>query len=288
MASVTTIEQAYVWGALNGQSGSIFFRVNVTGDALAPGAIRALVVTFIATPANNVETYNGLPLFDIRIIHKADWCYIAEAIYKSRTPKTQVVESEYGPVVSFSTTGGTQHITQSPATTSYAKTGDTAPDFKGAIGYDGERVAGVDIGSAKFEFSEDWSSLDPTTFDNTYLREKITPLTYKTNNAAFRGYATGSVLFLGAEGRRSSGGVRSITFKFAVSPNATGLTIGEITGVNKLGWDYLWVLHKSVEDQGSLIKQPKAAYVESVYESGSFSDLGIGVSATYADSPIAP
>ncbi len=49
-------------------------------------------------------------------------------------------------VFSFDTGGGTQHITQSLQTVeSYAPSGQTAPDFKGAIGVTADSVEGVDI-----------------------------------------------------------------------------------------------------------------------------------------------
>jgi hypothetical protein len=67
-----------------------------------------------------------------------------------------------------------------------------------------------------------------------------------------------------------------LSFKFAASPNMTGLTVGTITGINKGGWNHLWVLYSDNVDQNTLIKRPVAAYVEQVYWPGNFSLLGIG------------
>jgi hypothetical protein len=55
--------------------------------------------------------------------------------------------------------------------------------------------------------------------------------------------------------------------------------LGNITGINKQGWHYLWVRFDDDEDSSAktLIKKPIAAYVERVYEYGDFSALGIGV-----------
>ena len=57
----------------------------------------------------------------------------------------------------------------------------------------------------------------------------------------------------------------------------TNLTIGDITGVDKKGWEYLWVRYTdSVNDTAkALVKKPIAAYVERVYEYGDFGLLGI-------------
>ena len=67
-----------------------------------------------------------------------------------------------------------------------------------------------------------------------------------------------------------------ITYRFAASPNMTGLIVGTITGITKGGWHHLWALYADDVDQNTLIKRPIAAYVERVYDPGDFSQLGIG------------
>ena len=52
--------------------------------------------------------------------------------------------------------------------------------------------------------------------------------------------------------------------------------MGDITGINKRGWEYLWVRYADAEDQHVLVKQPISAYVEQVYPEGNFALLGIG------------
>jgi len=180
-------------------------------------------------------------------------------------------------VFSFDTGGGTQHITQSLGTIgSYAATG-TAPDFKGAVGVTHDNVEGVDITVPVYSFSET-HYLTAAQVTAAY-KGTLFNLTGKVNNASFRGLAAGECLFLGASGsQRGPGEDWEITFKFAGSPNRTGITVGPITGIAKKGWEYLWVRYADTEDAASntLVKQPVAAYVEKVYEDGSFSSLGIG------------
>ncbi len=103
-------------------------------------------------------------------------------------------------------------------------------------------------------------------------------LTACVNNDAFKGFAPGEVLFLGASGTQRGQEDWEITFKFAASPNATGLVIGEITGINKKGWEYLWVRYADAEDTTAkvLVKKPIAVYVEQVYPMAAFAGLGIG------------
>ena len=68
-----------------------------------------------------------------------------------------------------------------------------------------------------------------------------------------------------------------ITYRFAASPNKTGLTVGDIGGISKKGWEYMWVRYADdVDDTAmALIKKPVAVYIEKVYDDAAFSGLGI-------------
>ena len=180
---------------------------------------------------------------------------------------------------SFDTGGGTQHITQSLGTVgSYAASG-TAPDFGGAIGVTHDNVEGVDITIPVYNFSE--THYLPASQVTSAYKGTLFNLTGKVNSGSFRGLAAGECLFLGASGSRRGTAPEDdweITFKFAGSPNRSGITVGPISGISKKGWEYLWVRYADVEDAASntLVKQPVAAYVEKVYEEGNFGALGIG------------
>jgi len=69
-----------------------------------------------------------------------------------------------------------------------------------------------------------------------------------------------------------------LTFRFACSPNATGLVVGDITGIDKLGWDYLWVRYATYEDSSgrSLVQRPASVHVDRVLVPSDYSALGIG------------
>jgi len=182
----------------------------------------------------------------------------------------QTIGSE--PVYNFETGGGTQHITQSLSTTRYPS--DTAPDFKGAIGVSGGSVQGVDITVPVYNWSET-HRLSAATVTTAY-RGALFNLTGKVNDAAWREFVAGEVLFLGASGSKRGEDEWEITFKFAASPNRENMSVGSITGVNKKGWDYLWVYYEDEVSSNKLIKQPKAVYVEQVYSRADFAALGIG------------
>lgn len=182
---------------------------------------------------------------------------------------------------SFDTTGGNVRLFTSKATTRYAISGRTAPDFKNAIGVKNSgkdsEPEGVDIVipglklTATFKFPKN-------TFDLAAAKS-LSQLTGTTNNAAFYTFAQGELLFLGATGEIIPDIPTEIRFDFLASQNATGLTIGDITGVAKKGHEYLWVAFEANDDTSAkkLVQRPLAAYVERVYGEGDFSLMGIGI-----------
>ena len=253
-------------------------------------AIKAAVESFAP------ETYDGLPRQSVQIEPISEEYWDASVRYADSSSPSSTSGGTPDPgsneyTYSFDTMGGTQHITQSLDTvSSYADSSiPSAPDFHGAIGVSNTNgnaeVQGVDVTVPIYNFSE-----------THYLTvEQVTPeykgtlfqLTGKVNNATFRGLAAGECLFLGASGTlhgteftdgTSGGGDWEITYRFAASPNKTGITIGSISGIAKKGWEYLWVRYADVEDMNAMamVKRPVAAYVEQVYESADFSSLDIG------------
>ena len=186
-------------------------------------------------------------------------------------------ESEQNaPQFSFDTGGGTEHITISLETVHrYAAPGEEASDYKGAIGVS-DRVEGVDIVVPVFQFTETHYFASGA-ITNAYIAT-VFRLTGRVNQSAFRGFAKGEVLFLGASGSKRGDEDWELTFRFAASPNADDLKLGEIENIQKEGWHYLWAQFADDVDNNTntRIKRPVAVYVERVYEYGDFSGLGIG------------
>jgi len=180
---------------------------------------------------------------------------------------------------SFDTGGGSMHITQAREhIASYAPPGETAPDFGGAIGVTDDAVEGCDVVVPVYN----WSETHYFDADFVTLTYKLTLFasTGRTNNGPFKGFATGEVLFQGASGSTRGDDTWEITFRFAASPNVTGLVVGSITGINKKGWEYMWVQYKDAEDTGAkcIVKKPASVHVERVYDAANFAGLGIGTS----------
>ncbi len=189
----------------------------------------------------------------------------------------EVVPQAYQSEFSFDTGGGTQHITQSLETVgAYAPSEQTAPDHKGCIGVTRDGVEGVDIVVPVYEFSE--THYFPDGFVTPTYKATLFALTGMTNYDYYKGFAPGECLFLGAAGAKRGNGDWVINFRFAASPTVSDLAIGDVTGILKSGWDYLWVRYKDEVDEeaNALVKRPAAVYVERVYRQGNLSLLGIG------------
>jgi len=178
---------------------------------------------------------------------------------------------------SFDTGGGSQHITQSIQTRNrIGKPGNFPPNFQGAIGVTQDAVEGVDITIPVYNFGET-HYIDDALVTQAY-RQSLFETTGRVNSAAFRGFAAGDVLFLGASGAKRGQGDWEISFRFAVSKTRANFTVGGITVPEKKGWDYMWVRYSDVQDNAArmVVKQPLAVYIEQVYEEASFGALGIG------------
>jgi len=225
------------------------------------------------------STYDGLKQDEIRMEP-----VVVDTVADTGTYKVEVRYVEFPPLTwpstgessfSFDTGGGTQHVTQSRSTISRTAASGTAPDFKGAINVSKDAVNGVDITVPVYNFAET-HYIDDNDVTQGY-KVTLFNLTGKMNNAAFRGFASGEVLFLGASGSQRGSGDWEITFKFAASPNRTDIPVGDITVPSKLGWDYLWVRYKDDVDTtaNTVVQVPAAAYVERVYDFGDFAGLGI-------------
>jgi hypothetical protein len=214
--------------------------------------------------------YAGLLFQTYHITHQGGGVWEVSVRYGKQEPK-ETGESSF----SFDTGGVTAHITQSLATVSRHAPSGTAPDCQGAIGVSTDSVEGTDITVPVYNFTET-HYLDVAAVTGAY-KAALFHLTGKVNNASFKGFAVGEVLFLGASGSQRGADDWEITYRFAASPNVTGLAVGAITGIAKKGWEYLWVRYADAEDQNILVKQPIAVYVEQVYQLGDFSALGIGV-----------
>jgi hypothetical protein len=196
---------------------------------------------------------------------------------------------------SFDTTGATQHITQGitevitvkgilidrTETVAENRFPSNAADMSGAIGVDSNGVNGVDVVCPQLQWQENYDV--PNVYVTSAYIRGVAAMSGTTNIAAFRGFEAGEVLFSGCTGNQEwddekGRGPWSLSYRFVASKNVTGQTIGSIDGIEKKGHEYLWVRYEDAVVANSLIKKPKAVYVNKVYRGSNFSALGIGTS----------
>lgn len=216
--------------------------------------------------------YDSLALEQIGPLH---WLAVASYIDVEKQERDHKLEiDEYR--VKFSTQGATIKAYQA-AVTKYAPAGETAPDFEGAIGVDNDnKVAGVDVGTPSLKFSITYKKAKAA-ITWTYIK-LLRDLTYHYNVATFFGFAAGEVLFTGADGSQTLYADAEVTYNFVAEPNITGLTVGSITGIAKLGHEYIWPWYRKEIDTAAdvMIPRPGAVYVSKPFSSADFDDLGIG------------
>lgn len=264
----------------NGETATLRYTIRQTSsDAVALAALLA----------NVPSTYNGQPRKDGEVTVEAEFVDTVndQGIWRGEVPYGPAETENEVPLnqwsFSFSTTGGTQHITQALATvSSYAPSGQTAPNFHGAIGVTSNGVEGVDIGAPVMNFTGRCYVAE-NAMNGDYI-VGLYRLSKKTNDATWTAqidgvgvqFAAGEVLFEGATSiSKRDDGIWEVVGEFSASPNKTGLSVGSITGIAKKGWEYLWVYYSEQEDTSAhrIVKVPIAAYVERVYEEGDFGDL---------------
>lgn len=270
---------------------------SVTVDFLAFGTsvdteVHTYCNTFFSTNRFYVVGQYTLMVESYTVEYQGDECFKVTATY--------VLDGAEGPVDptanplrrsrSFDTSGGTTHITQAESEYRYAATG-TAPDQFKAIGVDGDSVAGVDIVTPALQWTEQYDV--PSYYVTAAYIKTVASLTGTVNNAAFRTFQPGEVLFVGCNGNQQwdaekGDGPWSLQFKFIASPNrglptgVTGpattpaITVGSISGIVKKGHEYLWVRYEDDVGDNTLLKKPKHVYVNQVYRESDFTGLGIG------------
>lgn len=157
-----------------------------------------------------------------------------------------------------------------------AISGRTAPDHKGLIGVTDRGVEGIEVPTPTYAFSETHYFAN-SAITNTY-KAALSTLVGTVNNGSFRGYAAGQVLSTGVSGTVKGDDLWQVRYQWTVSPNATGLVIGDITGVSKRGWDYLEVHYDEVEDTTNkiVLKRPYAYTIHQVLRYTNFAGFGIG------------
>jgi hypothetical protein len=215
-------------------------------------------------------TWNGLNLTDYTIEALTDSTFAASVRYSS-----QELSSDGATEYSFQIGAESRRITHSRQTTAYARSGETAPDFHGAIDVrDDGTIQGADIlvPTSRFSYAK---LMTPAVFDAAY-QEAVEDVVGRVCDDAFAGRAAGSVMFLGASGSGKMGEFVRVTFEFVKGIEETR-TYGEIEDVVIPPFHHAWPLYERVHDSSgnAIATDVKAVYVERIFDEADFSALGI-------------
>lgn len=230
-----------------------------------------------------------VPNFDgAEFVARAELIAKCDPIYDGRIPTSAIVDRR-GPTIwegnvtysaqewEYNFEIATEDVltTQSLQTVNrYAPPGQTPPDFKGAIGVTRDGIQGTQVPVAVYSWSET-HYFDVSAVDDSY-KDDLAALAGHCNAATFRRKPKGTVIFDGCTGGVSRGQRQYIlNFKFRYSRNVTALAIGDITGITKRGWDYLWVHYLEIPDPASmrLVRIPDSVHVERVIAEGDFNKM---------------
>lgn len=238
--------------------------------------------------ANAPGTINGLFLNNISLEEtEAEDQWEATAHYDELSepappPASGTMEYRFN----FQAQGG--HFYQSLGTILYATVlgSNTDPtvvlarQFKGAINVvsDGGklRCEGFQVDPPAETFTLSYYPVNAVVTEE--YQQIVEGLCGKVNNYEFRGKPAGSLMLV-----RVSGGIRTnedwqIEFGFGYVPNATDIPVGnDILIPEKDGLDLLWAYYgdEKDDDAKAIVKQPKSAYVERVWERGTFDELNL-------------
>lgn len=181
--------------------------------------------------------------------------------------------------ISARTLGRTEKVTHSLETISTAAAswfnGGNPVDYEQAINVDKKgQVAGVDILSrgAVYTLTIRRTTAYLTTnhtSPDAYLQVGQT-LETLTNSVVYRNRAIGTLLCTSFSMDLVDTDVWEIVVEIEFSPNATGLTFGDITGVAKKGHEYLWPTIRDREVSGQVVPSIAQINVERMYDATNF------------------
>lgn len=207
--------------------------------------------------------------------------------YDSKVSGRPSAVGEY--LFSASTTGGTVHVTnalelsdalQAAGVNGYSFNAANfpAPDVENMIELDSRdgSVKGIDLVVPQLRWTITYRQAKATITD-AYVRT-VESVTGTVNDDTFFSRPAGEVLFLGADLRQGTKSDPVVDYHFVRSPNRTGITIGDMTGIEKKGHEHLWVTYEMTWNATGKGRYPfpMYAYVQKVYEESDFANLGIG------------
>lgn len=189
--------------------------------------------------------------------------------------------------LSFSTVGGTAHVTQATTLSPkhYACFGQPVRNHFGAIGLNNSgEYEGIEVKRPALQFTIS-QCVPSALFDFDTIR-MLSNVSAHVNANTFLGFPPGEVLFEGADGElieianqtdfASPYFFFKVTYRFIHSPTIDMPPVGGFPGYRKLGWEAVWTeFDKYSNDQGEVLSRPRQINVDEVYLPANFGILNI-------------
>lgn len=223
------------------------------------------------------ENYQGCGIKTISVDRQEDNAIYYTVSYQQDETSSADKKQEEQATVSFDCGGGTMHRTHAIGKERIAFGTKKAG---GAIGWNGKSgsemsITGVDIPTAQLR--ETYTKIMKLSKITTAYKRKVANLVGKVNMGSFKGWESGEVMFLGMSyscPAKKSAKV-TVSFNFSIQMNEHNAQVGEKKIGNKKGWEYVWVLSKTVMDKDTPKLDIEAIYVDQVCEYANFGILGL-------------
>jgi hypothetical protein len=232
--------------------------------------------------ANTATTVGSLTRDKPVITSVAPGIYEARVRYGPASGSITVPPPTGAFYISGATTGDDVTLTQAlDHIGTWGNAGAVSTPYMGAINVndDGE-PEGVSVPTGRLTWTET-GYLPIATVNLAFLRN-LALNTGTVNSDSTRGFAPGELRYDGTRfTKRDAEGDYELVSEFSVSPNQTGITIGDVSVPGtKEGWDYLWVSYRKEPDaSGQYVKVvPDLVHIERVYRRINFSSLGLPTS----------
>jgi hypothetical protein len=181
--------------------------------------------------------------------------------------------------IAWDTTGRTERIYQALQETVYP---NGEPGFDCAINVSGSSVEGIDVPKPGMRYSETWIFPASIAMTDAYV-ESVFRTTGTCNAEPFRFFKPGEGLFMGGRCQwQGDQPYATISFEWEGRPNVPDYYVSPGFGQTfpKEGWEYVWCRYSEQVDSSTLVRRPRSAHKNRLFEKASWSGLLItGVDA---------
>ena len=157
--------------------------------------------------------------------------------------------------------------------------GALVPNAGNFIGWNGKTGADMQITGVDVPFAQPREThVKKMTFAqlSTSFRRRVAKLVGCVNNAKWKGWEKGEVMFLGCSFSGTSGETVDVSFNFAIQMNETLTIASGVPAIKKEGHWYVWTIKDTERaGAGTISTSVKAVFGSQIAKYADFSELGL-------------